>query len=231
MQDQRWDQECRRLLDEVAAEFAATAPETGVERMSVALHSAMAGVPRHRFVPEPWRELAYENRPLPIGHGQTISQPFIVALMTALLELAPGDRVLEIGTGCGYQAAVLARLAARVTSVEIVPELSRRAAQTLAELGIANVDLHIADGRFGWPEAAPYDAIIATAAPHELPPAWLAQLAPGGRLVAPVGDHDEAQWLHLVRNDATGQVSRQRTIAVRFVPLVAAADAPPSSSS
>jgi len=220
MSEDRWAAERRQLLEEIGGDFLATAGETGIERMGPQLHEAMGDVPRHRFVPQPWRELAYANRPLPIGHGQTISQPFIVALMSALLELQPGDRVLEIGTGCGYQAAVLARLAAQVTSVEIVPDLSRRAAQTLAELGVGNVELHVADGHAGWPAGAPYDAIIATAAPTRLPDAWTDQLAAGGRLVAPVGEHGDAQWLQVVRKDSRGVVSHRRTIAVRFVPLV-----------
>jgi protein-L-isoaspartate(D-aspartate) O-methyltransferase len=215
-----WTAERRRLLDEIDADFTATAGETGIDAMGAALRDAIAAVPRHLFVPPTWRDMAYLNRPLPIGHGQTISQPFIVALMTALLELRPTDRVLEIGTGCGYQTAVLARLCSHVTSVEIVPELSARAAQTLAELGVANADLHVADGHEGWAAATAYDAIIATAAPAELPPAWLGQLAAGGRLVAPVGEHRHTQWLLVVHKDAQGHSQRRRTIAVSFVSLV-----------
>ena len=215
----RWADARARLLAEIDAGFADTAAETGLGAMPPAVRAAMAAVPRHRFVDETWQELAYLNRPLPIGHGQTISQPFIVALMTAMLELRPHDRVLEIGTGCGYQAAVLARLAARVDSVEIVPELAARAADTLATLGVANVSVHEADGHLGWPPGAPYDAVIATAAAAAVPPAWSAQLAPGGRLVAPVGAHEDAQWLLLGRG-ADGHLQQQRTIGVRFVPLV-----------
>jgi protein-L-isoaspartate(D-aspartate) O-methyltransferase len=140
--------------------------------------------------------------------------------MTELLALRPGDRVLEIGTGCGYQAAVLARLAAHVTSVEVVPELSARAAATLAALGVRNVETHVGDGHAGWPAGAPYDAIIATAAAATAPPAWIEQLAPGGRLVAPVGAHGDAQWLQVWHKDAEGRVSRRRSLAVCFVPLV-----------
>ncbi len=220
MPEDRWTAERRQLLDEVDAEFAATAGETGIDTMDAALREAIAAVPRHLFVPPTWRDMAYLNRPLPIGHGQTISQPFIVALMTALLELRSTDRVLEIGTGCGYQTAVLARLARHVTSVEIVPELAARAAQTLAELGVGKVDLHVADGHQGWAAAAAYDAIIATAAPAEVPPAWLEQLAPGGRLVAPIGEHRHTQWLLVVRKDTQGHEQCRRTIAVSFVPLV-----------
>jgi protein-L-isoaspartate(D-aspartate) O-methyltransferase len=220
MHDDPWADARRRLLAEIDAEFAATAADTGVARMGPALRAAMAAVPRHRFVPEGWRDESYENHPLPIGHGQTISQPFIVALMTALLDLQPTDRVLEIGTGCGYQAAVLARLAASVVSVEVVPELSAQAAATLAALGVDRVELHVADGHGGWPAGAPYDAIIATAAPLQLPPAWLAQLVPDGRLVAPVGEHGGLQWLQVVRKDAQGHAVTHDALPVRFVPLV-----------
>lgn len=215
-----WQAAHDRLLDEIDAELAATAAGTGVACMGPALRAAMAAVPRHRFVPPAWRAHAYENRPLPIGHGQTISQPFIVALMTALLELRPHQRVLEIGTGCGYQAAVLSRLARKVVSLERVPELSDRASATLAALGLDRIVLHVADGNAGWPADAPYDAIIATAAPASLPPAWTAQLAPGGRLVAPVGAHDGEQWLERWRKDANGQVHTERLLGVRFVPLL-----------
>ncbi len=209
----------RHMLDEVAADFAATAHLTGCARPSPAVAAAIAAVPRDRFVPPEWRQSAHENRPLPIGHGQTISQPFIVALMTELLALQPTDRVLEIGTGCGYQAAVLARLAAHVTSIEIVPALSAQAARTLAALGVGHVELHAGDGHAGWPAGAPYDAIIATAAPAALPPAWTAQLAPGGRLVAPVGATSETQGLQLWRKDADGRLHRREVLGVRFVPL------------
>jgi protein-L-isoaspartate(D-aspartate) O-methyltransferase len=215
--------ERERMLDAIDAEVAHTARETGCARLDDAVRAALAAVPRHRFVPPPWRDLAYENRPLPIGHGQTISQPFIVALMTQLLALRPGDRVLEVGTGCGHQAAVLARLAAHVTSVEIVPALELRARQTLAALDVANVELHVGDGQAGWPPGAPYDAVIATAAAESVPPAWLEQLAPGGRLVAPIGERHGAQYLQLWRKDAAGDITRQRSLAVRFVPLVDAA--------
>ncbi len=212
----------KRMLEAIAVDFADTERDTGLACASDAVMAAMAAVPRERFVPPPWTDRAYENRPQPIGHGQTISQPFIVALMTELLELRPGDRVLEIGTGGGYQAAVLARLAAHVTSVEIVPELSARAAATLAGLGVTNVELHVGDGHAGWSAGAPYDAIIATAAAPTLPPAWLDQLAPGGRLAAPIGAPHGAQWLQLWRKGVDGHVSHARTLAVQFVPLVGA---------
>lgn len=185
--------------------------------------AAMRAVPRERFVPASLRARAHDDNPLAIGHGQTISQPFIVALMTALLELQPQDRVLEIGSGCGYQAAVLAQEAAQVDSVEIVPELAERAAATLAGLGLARVRVHKGDGHAGWPAGAPYDKIIATAAAPTLPPAWVAQLAAGGRLVAPIGEREGLQTLVLLQKTPRGELQQQRTIAVRFVPLTGGA--------
>ncbi|HMQ71244.1 MAG TPA: protein-L-isoaspartate(D-aspartate) O-methyltransferase [Rubrivivax sp.] len=209
----------RRMLDEVRADFGDTAWLTGCARPSAAVEAALAAVPRHRFVPEAWRLHAYENRPLPIGHGQTISQPFIVALMTELLALKPGARVLEIGTGCGWQAAVLAAMGAQVTSLEIVPALAKQAAATLAELGIRGVEVHEADGHAGWPAGAPYDGIIATAAAPELPAAWTEQLAPGGRLVAPLGTPGGDQGLVLLHKHVDGRTERREVLGVRFVPL------------
>jgi protein-L-isoaspartate(D-aspartate) O-methyltransferase len=179
--------------------------------------AAMAQVPRHLFVPEVERRQAYEDHPLPIGSGQTISQPYVVALMTSLLALTPQSRVLEIGTGSGYQAAVLSRLAAEVYSVEIVPDLAARALGTLARLGYDNIHVRIADGYRGWSEAAPFDAIVLTAAPREVPQPLLDQLRPGGRLVLPVGGVD--QDLVLMTKGADGSLQRQTVIPVRFVPM------------
>jgi protein-L-isoaspartate(D-aspartate) O-methyltransferase len=177
---------------------------------------AMGRVPRHRFVPPEAVPAAYDDTPLPIGLGQTISQPYIVAFMTQAARVAPGDTVLEIGTGSGYQAAVLAELAGAVYSIEIVPELAARARATLEALGYANVHLRAGDGYRGWPEHAPYDAIVVTAAPDHVPPALVAQLAPGGRLVIPVGVGE--QELLVISRDARG-VTTRRTIPVRFVPF------------
>ena len=178
---------------------------------------AMGAVPRHEFVPAGVRPGAYADRPLPIGHGQTISQPYIVALMTELAAVKPGDRVLEIGTGSGYQAAILAELGAEVYSIEIVEPLARRAAETLRRLGYDRVHVRHGDGTRGWPDAAPFVAIVATAAPAEVPPALIAQLAPGGRLVIPVGTDD--QELQLLVRTASG-IETRRVVPVRFVPMV-----------
>lgn len=180
---------------------------------------AMGRVPRHRFVPDPFQVDAYGDHPLPIGHGQTISQPFIVAYMTELIEPQPSDRVLEVGAGSGYQAAVLAELAGEVYSVEIVPELAERATRTLTELGYTNVHIRQGDGYVGWPEAAPFQKIILTAAPPDVPQALIDQLADGGVLIAPVGPADGIQVMTIVRKTGEGVVTEQ-TIGVRFVPMV-----------
>jgi protein-L-isoaspartate(D-aspartate) O-methyltransferase len=178
----------------------------------------MRAVPRHEFVPAEVSGQAYADRSLPIGLGQTVSQPYIVALMTHLLEVKPGDRILEIGTGSGYQAAVLARLAGEVYSVEIVEELARRAAQTLERLGYTNITARIGDGYQGWAEHAPYDGIVVTAAPDHVPPALVAQLKPGGRLVIPVGGL--FQDLMVIAKAADGTTTSTTIVPVRFVPLV-----------
>jgi protein-L-isoaspartate(D-aspartate) O-methyltransferase len=179
--------------------------------------AALRSVPRHEFVPRELSHMAYSNQPLPIGLGQTISQPFIVALMTDLLQAKPSDRVLEIGTGSGYQAAVLSLLAREVYSIEIVAELGKSAALTLSRLGYANVTTRIGDGYQGWEEHAPYDAIIVTAAPNHIPLALIAQLKPGGRLVIPVGEM--FQELMVVVKAADGTTTSTRIVPVRFVPL------------
>ena len=178
---------------------------------------ALARVPRELFVPADVRHRAYEDSPLPIGYGQTISQPYIVAYMTEALETSPDHRVLEIGTGSGYQAAVLAELVREVYSIEIIPELAERARRTLADAGYRNVDVRTGNGYAGWPERAPFDRIIVTAAPPEIPPALVDQLAVGGRMVIPVGTL--LQEIVVVSKGARG-VSETRTIPVRFVPMV-----------
>jgi protein-L-isoaspartate(D-aspartate) O-methyltransferase len=179
--------------------------------------AAMTRVPRHLFVPSPETARAYEDTPLPIGFDQTISQPYIVGYMSEALKLAPNHRVLEIGTGSGYQAAILAELAGDVFSIEIVPELADRARRTLAAAGYRNVQVRAGNGYAGWPEQAPFDRIILTAAPPEIPEALVAQLAVGGILVAPVGRYFQEMTI-LTRSESG--VTAQRTIGVRFVPMV-----------
>ncbi|TYT27508.1 protein-L-isoaspartate(D-aspartate) O-methyltransferase [Luteimonas viscosa] len=180
---------------------------------------AMRAVPRHRFVPAALAADAYRDQPLPIGHDQTISQPYIVALMTQLARVSPGDRVLEVGTGSGYQAAVLGELGAQVYSIEIVAPLAQQAQRLLEELGYRNVVVKAGDGYAGWPEHAPFDAIVVTAAPERIPAPLLEQLKPGGRLVIPVGPLQSAQELRVVEKDASGQLHERDIAPVRFVPL------------
>jgi protein-L-isoaspartate(D-aspartate) O-methyltransferase len=208
-----------RLLAEIERDMRATAGTTGRERLAPRVAAALGKVPRHRFVPADLAGRAYENRPLPIGHEQTISQPFIVALMTELVDPQPTDRVLEIGTGSGYQAAVLAELVARVYTIEIVRPLGERAAELLKELGYVNLEVRIGDGYLGWPEAAPFDAIVVTAAPDHMPQPLVDQLAPGGRLIAPIGSRYGIQRLQLLRKDAQGRAVTRSVLEVRFVPL------------
>jgi len=193
--------------------------ETGREKLDGRVLAAMDKVPRHRFVQPEYQREAYANRPLPIGFGQTISQPYIVALMTDLLKLKPGDGVLEIGTGSGYQAAILAELTPRVYSIEIVEALGKRARQTLADTGYGSVRLKIGDGYYGWPEAAPFDAIVVTAAASHVPPPLVKQLKTGGRMIIPVGTAFLTQHLLLVEKQADGSVISRQILPVRFVPL------------
>jgi protein-L-isoaspartate(D-aspartate) O-methyltransferase len=228
------------MVEEIAVEVEGTSNWLGKDSLDARVMAAMEKVARHLFIseagrPEASRKSAYANRPLPIGHGQTISQPYIVAVMTDMAAPGPNDRVLEIGTGCGYQTAVLAELAARVYSVEVVAELARPAAERLRRLGYSNVETRIGDGAQGWPEHAPYDAIVVTAAAwRRIPPALLDQLAPGGRLVVPVDRSgpaartpftDQAQDLILVTKDEKGRSSERKMLPVAFVPLVEGRDA------
>ena len=182
-----------------------------------AVLDAMRTVPRHQFVPDDVRPFAYEDRPLPIGRGQTISQPYVVAYMTEALQLSPGLKVLEIGTGSGYQAAVLAHIGARVFSIEIIPDLASEARRALTSAGYQNVDVRTGNGYLGWPEHAPFDRIIVTAAPPEIPQALVEQLAVGGIMVVPVGT---SQQEIVVVNKTPSGATEQRTIEVRFVPMV-----------
>mgnify|MGYP006298929713 FL=1 len=180
---------------------------------------AMRAVPRHEFVPENLRSAAYRNTPLPIGHGQTISQPYIVAYMTAALELEPGDKVLEVGTGSGYQAAVLAEVVGQVYTIEIIEALAESARERLQGLGYENVTVRAGDGYFGWPEEAPFDAIIVTAAPGHVPTPLVEQLEPGGRMIIPVGPVFSVQTLILLQKERDGSVRTRQLLPVRFVPM------------
>lgn len=209
----------RRLLDEIADDAAMTAIDTGRSAFSGKVMAALGSVDRHRFVSDEQIYSAYANHPLPIGHGQTISQPYIVALMTDLLDLEKTDRVLEIGTGSGYQAAVLSELVEHVYSVEIVAALGERARAKLNDLGYTNVSVKIGDGWEGWPEHAPYDAIIVTAAPEEIPPALVQQLKPGGKIVIPLGSIFGAQELVLATKYPDGGIVTRRLLPVSFVPF------------
>ena len=180
---------------------------------------AMARIPRHEFVPPQLVDKAYHNRPLPIGHGQTISQPYIVAIMTDLLDTEPGQRILEIGTGSGYQAAVLAEIDTRVWSIEIIPELGQQAQNRLQRLGYDRVEVRLGDGYYGWPENAPYDAIIVTAAASHIPPPLLQQLKPGGKMIIPVGSRFSTQQLILITRNEEDEFITRQVLPVRFVPL------------
>ena len=215
-----YESEHRRLLEQVITETRGTADLTGCSKLSEPVLRALAAVPRHRFVPPAQLAWAYADSPLPIGCGQTISQPFIVALMTELLALDARSVVLEVGTGSGYQTAMLASLARRVYSVERIPALAEAAERRLRELGIANVEIRIADGYRGWEEKAPFDAIIVTAAATEVPPALVRQLKPGGRLAIPVGPQHRSQDLRVICKDESGASHSRSVLPVVFVPLV-----------
>ena len=185
---------------------------------------AMRQIPRESFVDERYRREAYADHPLPIGDGQTVTQPYVAALMTELLDIQPSDRVLEIGTGSGYESAILSRLASRVYSIEILPEIARKAEEKLRSLHCENIEFRVGDGYRGWPEAAPFDAIIVTAAPRKIPEPLLQQLAPSGRMVIPVGDF--YQELKVFAKAADGTVSEKSVLPVRFVPMTGEAAKP-----
>jgi len=208
-----------QLMREIADHVRDTSAYLDKDKLDPRVMQAMARVPRHAFVPKAERRYAYENRPLPIGHGQTISQPYIVAIMTDLLRLRPDDRVLEIGTGSGYQAAILGELVKRVYSIEIIPALAERARTVLDELGYKRVSTRVGDGYYGWEEQAPFDAIMVTAAADHVPPPLLKQLKPGGRMLIPVGSRFMTQQLVLVEKAADGSITTRLLLPVRFVPL------------
>ena len=208
-----------RLIEQIESDTRETRGYTGRARLSDPVIEAMQTVPRHDFVDRFGVRAAYANRPLPIGHGQTISQPFIVALMTDLMEPEPGHRVLEIGTGSGYQAAVLSVLVDEVYSIEIIPALAESAAERLDALGYDNVSVKAGDGYYGWPEAAPFDGIIVTAVGPDIPADLLKQLKPGGHMVLPVGTQYTAQDLTVVTKLEDGTYTTREVLPVAFVPL------------
>ena len=209
--------ERRLMVEEIESTAAPLAAETGVAKFSPRVLKALTETPRHEFVPHELAGVAYKNRVLSIGQGQTISQPLIVALMSELLHVSDTDKVLEIGTGSGYQAAILSALAREVYTIEIVPELGTTARNVLTRLGYTNVKTKIGDGYQGWKEYAPFDAIIVTAAPDHIPPALIEQLKPGGRMVIPVGDL--TQDLMVVEKKPDGTTTSASIVPVRFVPM------------
>jgi protein-L-isoaspartate(D-aspartate) O-methyltransferase len=206
------------MVDEVQF-YATFARDTGEEWLDADVMQSLGTVKRHEFVPERQIRAAYENRPLPIGHGQTISQPYIVALMTDLIEPGPDDVVLEIGTGSGYQAAILATLVKHVYSMEIIEALAEESTARLERLGYDNVTTKLADGYYGWEEHAPFDGIVVTAAASHVPPPLVQQLAPGGRMIIPVGGRFRTQQLLLLEKTEDNEVITRQVAAVRFVPL------------
>jgi protein-L-isoaspartate(D-aspartate) O-methyltransferase len=207
------------MVKEIEGDLQFTAERTGSKVVSPCVLEAMLNVPRHEFVPENLKPYAYVNRPLPIGHSQTISQPFIVGIMTDLLNVGKGSSVLEVGTGSGYQAAILAYCVKMVYSIEIIKELGEEARARLQRLGYQNVEVRVGDGYKGWEEHAPFDAIIVTAAAAHVPPPLIEQLKRGGRMVIPVGEPIRTQYLTLVEKDAEGKIKMQKLLPVAFVPL------------
>ncbi|MGW8159733.1 MAG: protein-L-isoaspartate(D-aspartate) O-methyltransferase [Desulfoprunum sp.] len=208
-----------RMVKEIELDVITTADHIGRPRLNREVMKVIGEVPRHEFVPEHNRDAAYVNRPLPIGYGQTISQPYIVALMTDLLAVSRDAKVLEVGAGSGYQAAILSRLVKEVHSIEIIPELARECRARLQRLGYGNVTVHEGDGYYGLEAEAPFDAIVVTAAAAYIPPPLVRQLKPGGRMVIPVGAQFAVQYLMLVEKTALGEISTRNVLPVQFVPL------------
>ena len=209
----------QQMVQQIVLYVNFTGDHIGVPSLSERVVEAISSVPRHEFVPLELRGLAYTDQPLPIGYGKTISQPFIVALMTDLLDIHPEDRILEVGTGLGYQAAILASLARQVYSVEIIQELAEQADQKLVKQGYDNIFVRVGDGSHGWPDEAPFDKVIVTAAPELIPTSLLNQLKPGGRMVIPAGVED-AQQLLLAEKDEDSFLHTKEVLPVRFTPLV-----------
>ncbi|MBI2958773.1 MAG: protein-L-isoaspartate(D-aspartate) O-methyltransferase [Betaproteobacteria bacterium] len=208
----------QRMIAEIVAETVFVTPQIGKSTLDPRVIAVLARIPRHEFVPVELRQYAYVNGPLPVGYGKTISQPFIVALMTDLLEPQKDDAVLEIGAGVGYQAAILAELVSKVYSIEIIEELGVDAKRRLGRMGYRNVEVRIGNGYYGWPEHAPFDKILVTAAPDLIPPPLIAQLKPGGRMVIPTGIPDKQQ-LVLVEKAANGKLATRDVLPVRFSEL------------
>jgi len=215
----QYDEARRAMVKAIEADVRETSFYIDKKSLDPRVMSVMGTVDRHKFVPPSEQSWAYANRPLPIGHGQTISQPYIVALMTDLISADPGDRVLEIGTGSGYQAAVLAEMGAQVFTIEIIEPLAKKASKRLADLGYNQVKTRQGDGYYGWEEEAPFDAIVVTAAADHVPPPLIRQLKPGGVMVIPVGSRFFVQQLVLVSKDSAGSITSRQMLPVRFVPL------------
>jgi protein-L-isoaspartate(D-aspartate) O-methyltransferase len=222
IQAEEWADRREEMMAAIRADVVATRSYIGKGSLNPEVLAVMGRVPRHAFVPADVRPAAYENRPLPIGFGQTISQPYIVALMTDLLEPRPEDIVLEVGTGSGYQAAVLAELVAKVYTIEIIPELARQAAERFESLGYRNITSRQGDGYFGWPDLDRVDGIVVTAAADHVPPPLVRQLKPGGRMVIPVGERFSVQHLLLITKGDDGKLKTRQVLPVRFVPLTGA---------
>ena len=208
-----------KMVKEIQTGFSDTASQTYISGLSALVRNALLTTPRHEFVSKKLVKKAYLNRPLSIGYGQTISQPFIVALMTELIDLKPEHVVLEIGTGSGYQAAILSEIVDQVYTIEIIEELGDQAAQVFVDFGYKNIQSRIGDGYYGWEEHAPFDAIIVTAAASHIPPPLVKQLKPGGKMIIPVGSQFMTQFLVLVEKNMKGQIVAQQIVPVRFVPL------------
>ena len=211
--------ERRKMVEQIALYISYASDHTGITSLDDRVIDVLSAVPRHEFVPSELRQFAYIDQPLPIGYGKTISQPFMVALMTDLLQIQPSDRILELGTGLGYHTAILANLAEAVYSVEIIEELARDASSRLRKQGYRNIEIQVRDGSFGWPDYAPFDKVLVTAAPELIPPSLLNQLKASGKMVVPAGLED-AQQLILVDKDEFGACHTREILAVRFAPLV-----------